>query len=163
MASSSVSQDDIENNYERLERRSRIRTARARQINPQVHIFVVSVADSGCLSRIRIFFLSRIRSFPIPDRGSASKNLSIFTQKQMVLSSRKYDPCRSSRSWILTFYPSRIQGSKRHWIPDPDPQPLEPILWNQCCGSWIGYGFGEVSGSGSGSRGQKILTKTKKS
>jgi hypothetical protein len=55
MASSSVSQDDIENNYERLERRSRIRTARARQINPQVHIFVVSVADSGCLSRIRIF------------------------------------------------------------------------------------------------------------
>jgi len=36
MASSSVSQDDIENNYERLERRSRIRTARARQINPQV-------------------------------------------------------------------------------------------------------------------------------
>jgi hypothetical protein len=23
---------------------------------------------------------------------------------------------------ILTFYPSRIRGPKRHWIPDPDPQ-----------------------------------------
>jgi len=35
MASSSVSQEDVENDYEKLERRSRIRTARARQINPQ--------------------------------------------------------------------------------------------------------------------------------
>jgi len=35
MASSSVSQDDFENDYSKLERRSRIRTARARQINPQ--------------------------------------------------------------------------------------------------------------------------------
>jgi len=35
MASSSVSQDDFENDFEKLERRSRIRTARARQINPQ--------------------------------------------------------------------------------------------------------------------------------
>lgn len=35
MASSSVSQEDFDNDYERLERRSRIRTARARQINPQ--------------------------------------------------------------------------------------------------------------------------------
>ena len=37
MASSSVSQDDVENDYEKLEKRSRIRTARARQINPQVN------------------------------------------------------------------------------------------------------------------------------
>ena len=38
MASSSVSQDDFDkNDYEKLERRSRIRTARARQINPQVY------------------------------------------------------------------------------------------------------------------------------
>ena len=36
MASSSVSQEDVENDYEKLEKRSRIRTARARQINPQV-------------------------------------------------------------------------------------------------------------------------------
>jgi len=35
MASSSVSQEDMEADYEKLERRSRIRTARARQINPQ--------------------------------------------------------------------------------------------------------------------------------
>jgi len=35
MASSSVSQEDVENDYEKLEKRSRIRTARARQINPQ--------------------------------------------------------------------------------------------------------------------------------
>lgn len=35
MASSSVSQEDMEQDYEKLERRSRIRTARARQINPQ--------------------------------------------------------------------------------------------------------------------------------
>ena len=36
MASSSVSQEDVENDFEKLEKRSRIRTARARQINPQV-------------------------------------------------------------------------------------------------------------------------------
>jgi hypothetical protein len=46
---------------------------------------VPSVADPGCLSRIRIF-PSRIRIFLIPDPnfshpGSASKNLSILTQK----------------------------------------------------------------------------------
>jgi len=35
MASSSVSQEDMEADYEKLERRSGIRTARARQINPQ--------------------------------------------------------------------------------------------------------------------------------
>jgi len=35
MASSSVSQEDVEQDYEKLERRSRIRAARARQINPQ--------------------------------------------------------------------------------------------------------------------------------
>jgi hypothetical protein len=31
------------------------------------------------------FFYSRIRIFSIPDRKSASKNLSIFTQKQLLL------------------------------------------------------------------------------
>ncbi len=39
-----------------------------------------SVADTGCLSRIRIF-PSRIRIFPIPDRGSfIQKNLGILLQ-----------------------------------------------------------------------------------
>jgi hypothetical protein len=67
-----------------------------------------SFADPGCLSRIpdpnfssRIpdpNFSSRIRIFHpgseffIPIPRSASKNLSIFTQKNWFLSSRKYDP-----------------------------------------------------------------------
>jgi hypothetical protein len=44
------------------------------------HIFISSVADPGCLSLNRLF-PSRIRFFSIPDPGSASKNLSILTQK----------------------------------------------------------------------------------
>jgi hypothetical protein len=44
-----------------------------------------SVADPGCLFRIRLFSFpdpgSRIQIFSIPDSGSASKNLSILTQK----------------------------------------------------------------------------------
>ncbi len=40
---------------------------------------LISVADPGCLSRIRIFFLSRIRIFFYP--WSASKNKSILTQR----------------------------------------------------------------------------------
>jgi hypothetical protein len=49
------------------------------------------------------FFPSRIRFVPIADPESASKNLSILTQKKWFLSSRKYDLGCSSR------------------IPDPDP------------------------------------------
>jgi hypothetical protein len=72
---------------------------------------------------------SRIRPVSIPDPGSASKNLGILTpkkNKKWFLSSRKYDP--SCSSWIpdpdADFLPipdpgSRIQGSKRHRIPDP--------------------------------------------
>ncbi len=47
---------------------------------------------------------SRIRIFSIPDLGSE------------FFSSR-----------ILIFYPSRIQGSKRHRIPDPDPQHFQEL------------------------------------
>jgi hypothetical protein len=49
----------------------------------KIYCTVSSVADSGCLSRIRLFFHpgSRIRTVSIPDPGSASKNLSILTQK----------------------------------------------------------------------------------
>ncbi len=67
-----------------------------------------SVADPGCLSRIR-FFPSRI----------LVKEFKYFYPQKMVLSSKKYDPGCSSRIRMLTFYPSRIQGSKRHPIPDP--------------------------------------------
>jgi hypothetical protein len=70
---------------------------------------------------------SRIRTVSIPDPGSSSKNLSILTPKKpkkWFLSSKKYDPGCSSRIRMLTFsHPRfRIQGSKRHPIPDPDPQ-----------------------------------------
>ncbi len=66
---------------------------------------------------------SRMRISSLPDPGSASKNQSILTQK-LFLSSRKYDLGCSFRIRILIFtHPgSRIQGSKRHRIPDPDPQ-----------------------------------------
>jgi hypothetical protein len=65
---------------------------------------------------------SRIRICSIPDPGFASKELQYFNPKKWFLSSRKYNPGCSSRIRILTLYPSRIQGSKRHRIPDPDPQ-----------------------------------------
>ncbi len=64
----------------------------------------ISVAEPGCLSRIpdagSEFFHpgSRVKKIP----GSASQNLSIFTQK-IVSKLSEYDP-----------NPSRIQGSKRH-------------------------------------------------
>jgi hypothetical protein len=73
------------------------------------------------------FYPSRIRTVSIPDFGSSSKNLNILTPKKAkkwFLSSKKYDPGCSSRIRVLTFSHagSRIQGSKRHPIPDPDPQ-----------------------------------------
>ncbi len=63
---------------------------------------------------------SLIRIFSIPDPGSASKNLSILTQKEGFLSSRKYDffglliPDLDprSRSRNLTFYRSRIPNPR---------------------------------------------------
>jgi hypothetical protein len=96
------------------------------------------VADPGFLSRIPdpTFFPtwiwgpgSRIRTFSIPDPGSASRSLSILTQKNGFLALenmiRVVHP--GSRMRMLTFYPcildpeSRIQGSKRPRIPDPNP------------------------------------------
>jgi hypothetical protein len=90
---------------------------------------IFSVADPGCLSRIRIFsipvrifsipvriFPSRIQIFPNPDTGSASRNLSILTKK-LFLNSRKYDPGCSFR--ILILYPSRIPNPGVKKAPDP--------------------------------------------
>jgi hypothetical protein len=61
----------------------------------------------------------------IPDSASASKNLSILSQK-MVPSSRKYDPGCSSRIRIpeqgLDFLPIPDPGSRGQKAPDPDPQ-----------------------------------------
>ncbi len=63
---------------------------------------------------------SRIQIFSIQDPGSASMNLIILNQKSNF--SRKYDPRCSSRIRILIFtHPgSRIQGSTKHRIPDPE-------------------------------------------
>jgi hypothetical protein len=63
--------------------------------------------------------------------------------QKRFLSSKKYDPGCSSRIRMLTFsHPrSRIQGSKRHLIPDPGSATLA------CKGKW-----GEEKG-----RGKKIL------
>ncbi len=58
------------------------------------------------------FFHSGSRVKNIQDPGCAFKNLSIFNQKKLFLSSRKNDPVCSSR----------IPGSKRQRIPDLDPQ-----------------------------------------
>jgi hypothetical protein len=69
--------------------------------------------------------------FPSPDPGSKRsgsriririKDFKYLQPKKLFLSSRKYNPGCSSRIRILIFYPFRIQGSKRHRIPDPDPQ-----------------------------------------
>ncbi len=67
-------------------------------------------------SRIRIFSIQNNPNFFPP--GSASKNLSILTQKRF-LSSRKYNPGFSSRIQILTFYPSRIPNPGVKKAPDP--------------------------------------------
>jgi hypothetical protein len=84
-----------------------------------------SVADPGCLSRIRLF--------SIPDSGSEFfhpgsririKEFKYFNPQKWFLSSRKCDPGCSSRSGsrirILTFYPSRIQGSRVKKVPNPE-------------------------------------------
>jgi hypothetical protein len=77
-----------------------------------------------------------------------------------------------SRIQMLTFFHpvSRIQGSKRRPIPDPDPQHCiqqflttvrdiinsKPVLWIRIR---IGSGFNGVPGSGSGSRRAKMTHK----
>jgi hypothetical protein len=76
------------------------------------------------------FFPSRIL-----DPGCISKNLSILTKKNGFSALRNIiwviHPGSRSRIWILTIYlsqipildpRSRIQGSKRHRIPDPGSQ-----------------------------------------
>jgi hypothetical protein len=84
-----------------------------------IHNF--SVADPGCLSRIRLF--------SIPDPGSELspsriliKEFKYFntqkSKKKWFLSSKKYDLGCSSRipDPDADFLPSRIQGSKRYPI-----------------------------------------------
>ncbi len=81
----------------------------------RIHNHITSVADPGCLSRIPdpncLHPRSRIRI----------KEFKRFIPKNRFLSSRKYDPGCSSRNPDpdADFYPSRIPGSNRHRIPDP--------------------------------------------
>jgi hypothetical protein len=78
----------------------------------------VSVADPGCLSRIRIFSISDPNFF-YP--GSAPKNLSILNPKIVSKLSRIW-------SWLFIpdpdpyFFPIPDPGVKRHRIPDSYPQ-----------------------------------------
>ncbi len=81
-----------------------------------MHPPITRVADPGCLSRIRIC--------SIPDSGSkrfldpdphASKTSNILTPKNFFQALGNIHP--TSGSWF--FYHSRIQGWKRHRIPDP--------------------------------------------
>ncbi len=84
------------------------------------------------------------------------KNLSILTQKNGFSALRNmiwvFDPGSGSRIWILTFYlsqipildpRSRIQGSKRHRIPDPG-SPIRlcnigDFRFAQAVGGSVGY------------------------
>ncbi len=88
-----------------------------------------SVAYPGCLSQFRIF--------PIPDPESTSKNLSILTQKIVSKLSEIWSVLFIPGSWILIFYPSRIQASKRHRIPDPQHCNFLIKYW----GTYPGSGF----------------------
>ncbi len=92
---------------------------------PQLHRYLVlRIRDVYPGSRIRIFSIPdpgyRVEKIPDPGSGTASKNLSILTQK-LFLNSWKYYPGCSSRIRILIVYPSRIPdpGVKRHRTPDP--------------------------------------------
>ncbi len=79
--------------------------------------------------RIRdVYPRSQIRFFPIPDPnffhpGSASKNLSILTQKIVSKLSEIWSGLSildsNPGSWFFTHPGSRAQGSKRQWIQDP--------------------------------------------
>ena len=92
--------------------------------NPRSWIQILSILDPW----------SRIWIFSIPDVGSQIriKEFKYFSQKNGFSAFRNmiriFHPGSGSRIWILTFYlsqipildpRSRIQGSKRHRIPDP--------------------------------------------
>jgi hypothetical protein len=74
-----------------------------------------SIADPGCLSRIRLFSIpdpgSQIRIFPSGSRIRI-KELKYFNQKKWFLCSRKYD----------TGCSSRIPDPDPYFLPIPDPE-----------------------------------------
>ncbi len=78
------------------------------------------------LAMLRIHILDpNFFSIPAPGSRVRIKEFKYFNLNNCFLSSRKYDQgCfyPGSESWFFTHPGSRIQGSKRHRIPDPDPQ-----------------------------------------
>ncbi len=91
-------------------------------LRPVVWIRTYQCCGSGMFIPDPNFFHhgSRIRILPVPDPWSLIKDFKYFNKKKLFLRLRKYDPGCSYR--IRIFYPSRIQGSKRHRIPDLDLQ-----------------------------------------
>jgi hypothetical protein len=79
----------------------------------------------------------------IPDPGSKRfrildtdprQRISVFLTQKLFLSFRNFDPGCSSRIRIMIFTHTvaQIQGSKRHRIPDPDPQ-----HWPYCLRTYV--------------------------
>jgi hypothetical protein len=62
--------------------------------------------------------------------ASFRRTIELFTQKIVTKLSKMWvwDPRSGIRDPEKNHSGSRIQGSKRHWIPDPDPQ--------HCVGGW---------------------------
>ncbi len=87
---------------------------RIRDIYPGSNFFPSRMPDPNCLHP-----RSRIRTVSIPDPDP----------KKIENMIRVVHP--GSRIRMMTFYPSRIPGSKRHRIPDP-----QHVL---CCGSELFY------------------------
>ncbi len=73
---------------------------------------VMFISYPGCLSRIPDPTFFHPGSELSPSRNRI-KEFEYFNPKKWFLSSRKYDLGCSSRIRMLTFYPSRIPGSKR--------------------------------------------------
>ncbi len=132
--------------------------------DPGSRIWIFSILDPG--SWIQIFSIlvpwSRIWNFSITDPGSQThiKEFKYFNQKNGFSALRNmirvFHPWSGSRIWILTFYLSQIpildprlwiQGSKRHWIPDPGS-------WIRICSNGD-FWFAQVVG---GSIGYWLLT-----
>jgi hypothetical protein len=87
---------------------------------------------------------SQIRIFSIPDPnffhpGSRIriKEFKYFNPKKLFLSSRKHDPCCSSRIRILIFNPFRIPDPGDKKAPDPDPQHCLEVLHGTILREWL--------------------------
>jgi hypothetical protein len=94
-------------------------------VKVKIHLIVGSVADPGCWTQILIHSGSRVRKTPDPD----PLKLSIFNPNKC------YQALGNMMRSLLRipdpkFFPSRFLGSKKHQIPDPDPQHWLEGFWN---------------------------------